>query len=179
MSQRRRPRAAGSPPGDAGLPPSPEKAGRNRPWAALGSDRRVLALALAFRAANALLVRTYFNPDEHWQCLEVAHRIAFGYGHLTWEWKRGLRSYLHPLIFAALYKILALLHLDTPWFMMKSKCRFVFLEVIPVGAIVLAVTTLLDWWMYGQQVRRVFHSHFKVDRDLQSSVIVYSQRDVL
>ncbi|KAF8677294.1 hypothetical protein HU200_046780 [Digitaria exilis] len=35
---------------------------------------------------------------------------------------------------------------------MKSKCRFVFLEVIPVGAIVLAVTTLLDWWMYGQQV---------------------------
>jgi phosphatidylinositol glycan class B len=44
----------------------------------LGSDRRVLALALAFRAANALLVRTYFNPDEHWQCLEVAHRVAFG-----------------------------------------------------------------------------------------------------
>ncbi|KAF8772256.1 hypothetical protein HU200_005971 [Digitaria exilis] len=117
MRQRRRPRAAGSPPGDAGSPPSPEKAGRTRPWAALGSDRRVLALALAFRAANALLVRTYFNPDEHWQCLEVAHRIAFGYGHLTWEWKRGLRSYLHPLIFAALYKILALLHLDTPWFM--------------------------------------------------------------
>jgi phosphatidylinositol glycan class B len=77
----------------------------------------VLALALAFRAANALLVRTYFNPDEHWQCLEVAHRIVFGYDHLTWEWKRGLRSYLHPLVFAALYKILALLHLDTPWFM--------------------------------------------------------------
>jgi len=35
---------------------------------------------------------------------------------------------------------------------MKSKCRFVFLEVIPVGAFVLAVTTLLDWWMYGSQV---------------------------
>jgi hypothetical protein len=33
----------------------------------------------AFRAANALLVRTYFNPDEHWQCLELAHRVAFGY----------------------------------------------------------------------------------------------------
>ncbi|CAN6271138.1 unnamed protein product [Urochloa humidicola] len=279
MSQRRRPRAAGSPPGDAGSPPSPEKARRIRLWAALESDRRVLALALAFRAVNALLVRTYFNPDEHWQCLEVAHRIAFGYGHITWEWKLGLRSYLHPLIFAALYKILALLHLDTPWFMvmlprllqsvfaafgdlylyklskhifnvqvaqwtlfsqlvnwfmffcitrtlsnsletvltvaglyywftaiesskgtsvvskqqsaskqipqsrktalliaalscairptsavtwlyvglldfiqMKSKCHFVFVEVFPVGATVLAVTTLLDWWMYGSQV---------------------------
>ena len=32
---------------------------------------------------------------------------------------------------------------------------------------------------YGWQVRRFFHSHFKVDRDLQSSVVVYSRRDVL
>lgn len=281
MSHRRRSRAAGSPPGDAstGTAPTPEKSGRVRPWAATASNRKVLVFALAFRAANALLVRTYFNPDEHWQCLEVAHRVAFGYGHLTWEWKRGLRSYLHPLLFAALYKTLALLHMDTPWVMvmaprlvqslfaafgdlylyklsklifngqvakwtlfsqlvnwfmffcitrtlsnsletvltvaglyywfaaiesskatsivskqhaaceqsipsrkvalliaalscairptsavtwlyvglldfiqMKSKCRFILLDVIPVGAIVLAVTTLLDWWMYGSWV---------------------------
>ncbi|XP_071677501.1 mannosyltransferase APTG1 [Lolium perenne] len=279
MSHRRRSQAAGPPrppPEEEGAgdssPPSP---GKPRPW----PERRVMALALAFRAANALLVRTYFNPDEHWQCLEVAHRIAFGYGHLTWEWKRGLRGYLHPLIFAALYKFLALLHLDTPWFMAmaprllqsvfaafgdlylyklsklifnehvaqwalfsqlvnwfmffcitrtlsnsletvltvaglyywfsaiesskgisvdskqqtasyqspqsrkmalliaalacavrptsaitwlyvglldfiqtKSKCRLLFLEVIPLGAIILAVTTFLDWWMYGSRV---------------------------
>ncbi|KAA8522802.1 hypothetical protein F0562_009225 [Nyssa sinensis] len=72
--------------------------------------------------ANSLLVQTYFNPDEYWQTLEVAHRIPFGYGHLTWEWKKGLRSYLHPLLFALLYKVLALLHLDSPWFMMKAPC---------------------------------------------------------
>ncbi|XP_021303320.1 GPI mannosyltransferase 3 isoform X2 [Sorghum bicolor] len=35
---------------------------------------------------------------------------------------------------------------------MKSKCRFVLLDVIPIGAIVLAVTTLLDWWMFGSRV---------------------------
>ncbi|KAF0913032.1 hypothetical protein E2562_019806 [Oryza meyeriana var. granulata] len=125
MSHRRRSNAAGpQPPEGVGVgdstaaeASSTDKERRDLlPWV-LGSDPRVLALALAFRAANALLVRTYFNPDEYWQCLEVAHRIVFGYGHLTWEWKRGLRSYLHPLIFAALYKILALLHLDTPWFM--------------------------------------------------------------
>uniref|UniRef100_A0A0D3EQH2 Mannosyltransferase n=1 Tax=Oryza barthii TaxID=65489 RepID=A0A0D3EQH2_9ORYZ len=251
MSHRRR--------SNAGDPPPPEGTGGSStaeasstgeenpdlPWAwALGSERRVLALALAFRAANALLVRTYFNPDEHWQCLEVAHRIVFGYGHLTWEWKRGLRSYLHPFIFAALYKILSLLHLDSPWFMlfsqlvnwfmffcitrtlsnsmetvltvtglyywfvaiesvkgnsvvskqqaaskqsppsrkmalliaalacairptsaitwlyvglldfiqMKSKSRFIFLEVVPLGVFVLAVTTFLDCWMYGSRV---------------------------
>ncbi|EEE56164.1 hypothetical protein OsJ_05068 [Oryza sativa Japonica Group] len=249
MSHRRRSNATGPPPpegvGDSSTAQasSTEKE-RPDPPSVLGSERRVLALALAFRAANALLVRTYFNPDEHWQCLEVAHRIVFGYDHLTWEWKRGLRSYLHPLVFAALYKILALLHLDTPWFMLfsqlvnwfmlfcitctlsnsmetvltitglyywfvaiesskgtlvvprqkpaskqsppsrkmalliaalacairptsaitwlyvglldfiqtKSKSRFLFLEVIPLGVFVLAVTTFLDCWMYGSQV---------------------------
>ncbi|KAF4383844.1 hypothetical protein G4B88_016277 [Cannabis sativa] len=84
------------------------------------SPRRVFAICLAFRFVNALLVQTYFNPDEHWQALEVAHRIAFGYGHLTWEWKKGIRSYLHPLIFALFYKVLALLGLDTPLFMVKA-----------------------------------------------------------
>ncbi|XP_023535348.1 GPI mannosyltransferase 3 [Cucurbita pepo subsp. pepo] len=84
------------------------------------STNKLFVLCLAFRFANALLLQTYFNPDEHWQALEVAHRIAFGYGHLTWEWKRGIRSYFHPLPFACLYKLLAILGLDTPLFMIKA-----------------------------------------------------------
>ncbi|CAL5375059.1 unnamed protein product [Camellia sinensis] len=84
------------------------------------SSRRIFVTCLALRMANSLLVQTYFNPDEHWQALEVAHRITFGYGHLTWEWKKGIRSYLHPMVFAFLYRILALFHLDTPLFMIKA-----------------------------------------------------------
>ncbi|XP_042486674.1 mannosyltransferase APTG1 [Macadamia integrifolia] len=84
------------------------------------SSKRVLAICLAFRVVNSLLVQTYFNPDEHWQALEVSHRLVFGYGHLTWEWKEGIRSYLHPMVFVLLYKVLAFFHLDTPWFMMKA-----------------------------------------------------------
>lgn len=84
------------------------------------SLNKVFLACLVTRVVNALLVQTYFNPDEHWQALEVAHKITFGYGHLTWEWERGIRSYLHPSIFALLYKVLAFLHLDTPWFMMKA-----------------------------------------------------------
>ncbi|KAL8556966.1 hypothetical protein ACS0TY_004442 [Phlomoides rotata] len=80
----------------------------------------VFLLCLVTRITNSLLVQTYFNPDEHWQALEVAHRITFGYGHLTWEWKKGIRSYLHPVLFAALYKALAFLRLDTPWFMIRA-----------------------------------------------------------
>nr|XP_009393657.1 PREDICTED: GPI mannosyltransferase 3 isoform X2 [Musa acuminata subsp. malaccensis] len=92
-------------------------AAKGTPW---WSEKRIWAAALAFRAANALLIQTYFNPDEHWQSLEVAHRVVFGYGHLTWEWKKGIRSYLHPLVFALLYKVLGFLRLDTPWFMAKA-----------------------------------------------------------
>ncbi|KAL0345978.1 UNVERIFIED_CONTAM: GPI mannosyltransferase 3 [Sesamum radiatum] len=81
---------------------------------------KVFTICLVSRIINSLLVQTYFNPDEHWQALEVAHRIAFGYGHLTWEWKKGIRSYLHPILFAALYKALAFLRLDSPWFMVRA-----------------------------------------------------------
>ncbi|XP_042066073.1 mannosyltransferase APTG1-like [Salvia splendens] len=81
---------------------------------------KIFIFCLIARIINSLLVQTYFNPDEHWQALEIAHRISFGYGHLTWEWEKGIRSYLHPLIFAALYKVLAFLHLDFHWFMIRS-----------------------------------------------------------
>ncbi|XP_027770857.1 uncharacterized protein LOC107015918 [Solanum pennellii] len=36
-----------------------------------------------------------------------------------WEWEKGIRSYLHPVIFAGLYKVLALFHLDKPCFMVR------------------------------------------------------------
>ena len=73
----------------------------------------LFALCAAFRVVNAFVVRTYFNADEYWQSLEVAHRMVFGYGYLTWEWERGLRGYAHPAMFAALYKLAATLGVDT------------------------------------------------------------------
>ncbi len=36
------------------------------------------------------------------------------YGYLTWEWFAGLRGWAHPLLFAALFRALAALRLDTP-----------------------------------------------------------------
>jgi phosphatidylinositol glycan class B len=59
-------------------------------------------------------VRTYFNADEFWQSLEVAHWLVFGYGHRTWEWTQALRGFAHPLLFAGPYQLLKLLRLDTP-----------------------------------------------------------------
>ncbi|XP_035774460.1 GPI mannosyltransferase 3-like [Anopheles albimanus] len=74
---------------------------------------KVFWLFLALRIASVFLVTTFFVPDEYWQSLEVAHRLAFGYGHLTWEWAAGIRSYLYPALIAGLYKVLAIFSLDT------------------------------------------------------------------
>lgn len=67
------------------------------------------------RVLMAFLSWGYFVPDETWQSVEVAHKLVFGNGHLTWEWEHGLRSYLHPALFAILFKILKFVNLDTPF----------------------------------------------------------------
>ena len=76
---------------------------------------------VCFRVLNSLVVRAYFSPDEYWQSLEVAHKLVFGYGELTWEWESSaLRSILHPGFFALLYSSLSVLGLDTPWLIAYS-----------------------------------------------------------
>ena len=80
-------------------------------------ERYLAAGLLLFRIVNTFLTQTFFVPDEFWQGPEVAHRIVFGYGYLTWEWKEGLRGWSFPLIFAASYKLLALFGVDTAKFL--------------------------------------------------------------
>ncbi|KAL2134261.1 hypothetical protein VTI74DRAFT_628 [Chaetomium olivicolor] len=82
----------------------------------------VLRLLLAFRFINALCVRTFFQPDEYFQVLEPAWRIAFGDNSgawLTWEWQHQLRSSLHPAIFGLAYKavdgVMSAMHLFPPF----------------------------------------------------------------
>ncbi|EPS61240.1 hypothetical protein M569_13558, partial [Genlisea aurea] len=117
---------------------------------------KILSILLLYRAINSLLVQTYFNPDEHWQALEVAHRIAFGYGHLTWEWTEGLRSYLHPLLFAALYKVMAFFGIDTPWFMARAP-RFLQSIFAAIGdlylykySLVIFGESVANWALFAQ-----------------------------
>ncbi|KAJ5480696.1 GPI mannosyltransferase 3 [Penicillium diatomitis] len=72
----------------------------------------VFLFLVAFRLLNALAVRTFFQPDEFFQSLEPAWQIAFGKDQgawVTWEWHQQLRSSLHPLFFAAVYKVTDLL----------------------------------------------------------------------
>ncbi|KAH6605113.1 gpi mannosyltransferase 3 [Trichoderma cornu-damae] len=61
---------------------------------------------IVIRLVNAWHLGTFFQPDEFFQALEPAWRLAFGPGSgawLTWEWHRQLRSSLHPLLFSGAY----------------------------------------------------------------------------
>lgn len=57
-------------------------------------------------------IQTFFVPDEYWQALEVAHNKVFGYGYLTWEWKKCIRSYTYPGLISLLYYLLKWIKLD-------------------------------------------------------------------
>ncbi|KAF1926082.1 glycosyltransferase family 22 protein, partial [Didymella exigua CBS 183.55] len=76
------------------------------------STLAVFALLLALRIVNALTLRTFFQPDEFFQSLEPAWQLAFGGASsacITWEWRTQLRSSLHPELFAAAYRVAALI----------------------------------------------------------------------
>ncbi|KAK0268629.1 glycosylphosphatidylinositol anchor biosynthesis [Friedmanniomyces endolithicus] len=67
----------------------------------------VFVALLVFRLVNALSVQTYFQPDEYFQSLEPAWQMAFGLDSgawITWEWREHLRSSLHPMMFAGVYR---------------------------------------------------------------------------
>ena len=97
--------------------------------------RTLFFFLLAFRVINALTIRTFFQPDEHYQTTEIAHRLVFGYGFKSWEWSGSatgpaaastsylsaaarnllegpVRSILHPLLFVPGYALLSLTGLD-------------------------------------------------------------------
>lgn len=74
----------------------------------------VVLAAVAVRVFIALTTQTFFQPDEYYQSLEVAHHFVFGYGHLTWEWltPKPIRSIVYPLLNVPIYIVLKKLGLD-------------------------------------------------------------------
>lgn len=72
----------------------------------------VFIIFLLIRLASVYCVQTFFVPDEYWQSLEVAHKLTFDYGYLTWEWHQGIRSYIPPLIISGFYKLVDLIGVD-------------------------------------------------------------------
>ncbi len=60
----------------------------------------LLGVALLFRLGAAAISTGYQQPDEHYQILEPAHGLVYGYFDKKWEFERGLRSYVLPGFYA-------------------------------------------------------------------------------
>jgi hypothetical protein len=67
----------------------------------------IMAAAIALRASLALASPNMIWPDEIFQTLEPAHRLAFGHGVITWEFRDGVRSWLLPGFLAAIMRLSA------------------------------------------------------------------------
>ena len=92
-----------------------------------------LLIALLLRLA-ATRFPNLAHPDEIFQTEEPAHRLAYGYGVVTWEWREGIRSWVFPAFLAGVMRttdwmgansagylrgvvlILSLISLITVWF---------------------------------------------------------------
>ena len=94
-----------------------------------------LAAALLLRLGLHMFSDFLAYPDELYNYLEQGHRLAFGYGLITWEWNWGARSYLLAGIIAGLLLPFKWLGIDHPSYYVSfvkfSFCAFSLL--IPWG----------------------------------------------
>ena len=92
-----------------------EKRGKPKGIKMLSPSNEYFIMTLfSLRICLSVLVRSYFAPDEYYQSIEVSHKMAFGYGHLTWEWRstEPIRSIVHPLFYAIPYYFLRIMDMD-------------------------------------------------------------------
>ncbi|MEE9252451.1 MAG: mannosyltransferase [Thermodesulfobacteriota bacterium] len=61
----------------------------------------ICLLGLWLRVGLGLLLPNIMMPDEIFQTLEQAHRLAYGYGIIPWEFWVGLRNWLLPMFLAS------------------------------------------------------------------------------
>jgi len=67
-------------------------------WTAL------LGLSFGLRFGMAEVFPNVYHPDEIFQVLEPAHRLAYGYGVIAWEWLVGARSWVLPAFMAVVMR---------------------------------------------------------------------------
>jgi hypothetical protein len=79
--------------------------GRRRLGTAEVAFASIVAAGFALRVGVAELLPNVLWPDEIFQTLEQAHRVAFGYGIVPWEFRVGARSWLLPGALAGVMKL--------------------------------------------------------------------------
>jgi hypothetical protein len=99
------------------------------------SVKLALIVGALLRAWFAITDHSVFWPDEIYQSIEPAHRVAFGYGLLPWEFRDGARSWFFPALLALPLKLLGLFHVHSGLVMVCA----VRLLMVAVGVFGLAL----------------------------------------
>lgn len=76
----------------------------------------IFLVAIAMRILRAQLPDDTFYADDVFQILEPAHRLAFGYGYVPWEFVAGVRNWLLPGLLALILGGLNSIGLGQPEF---------------------------------------------------------------
>ena len=98
----------------------------------------VVAVAWLLRVSLALRYPNIFWPDEIFQSLEQAHRLAFGVGIVPWEFRDGTRSWIFPALLAAVMKVSAPLGVGSSGYMTGT--------IAVLGAVSLAPALVAFHW---------------------------------
>ncbi|MBD2664946.1 mannosyltransferase [Richelia sinica] len=95
----------------------------------------ILLLSLIIRVVTALKFPNMFWADEIFQTQEPAHRLAFGHGIVTWEFRDGIRSWVFPGILAVVMGLTAWLGEGSTGYVTGIN---VFLSLISLSLVVIA-----------------------------------------
>jgi hypothetical protein len=89
-------------------------------------------LAIAVRLFALIYYPSLHHPDENYQVFEQAHRLAFGYGVVPWEFDDGIRSYVLPYLFSLIYRAAAFVKDSPDFYIFWSRFFLITLSTLPV-----------------------------------------------
>lgn len=92
----------------------------------------VLALAWVVRLLAVYALPSLHHPDENFQSLEQAHRLAFGYGINTWEFEDGIRSLVLPYILSGVFRVSAAIADRPELYILLSRLLLIGASLLPV-----------------------------------------------
>lgn len=102
----------------------------------------LFAIAFALRLGLAVHSPSVFYPDEVFQTLEPAHKLVYGYGVTTWEWRDANRSWVFPGFLAGIMRV-------TSWMGKGSSGYLLGIEIV------LSLLSLTAVWFAYAWARRV------------------------
>lgn len=93
----------------------------------------LMLLALLLRVGAALTFPNVFWPDEIFQTLEQAHRLAFHNGIVPWEFRDGTRSWVFPGVLAGVMRITAWMGVGSSGYLAGTTVFLSLLSLLPVS----------------------------------------------